>query len=294
MAKTRDSIVGKVESLIKTFKKIDEEFYEELEDILIQADLGVPTTTTLVKNLRQRVKDEKITETEDVKQALKAEISVMLANSGQPLQLVEEKPTVYLMVGVNGVGKTTTIAKLANRFKSEGKKVVLAAGDTFRAAAIEQLQIWATRVGVDLIKHSENSDPAAVVFDAVAAARARKADILIIDTAGRLHTKVNLMEEISKIRRVISREIPAAPHEVLLVLDATTGQNAIVQAKLFQEATGVTGIVLTKLDGTAKGGIVIAIAQELKIPVKLIGVGEGMDDLKDFSSEDFADALFAE
>lgn len=286
--------MGKVENLIKSFKQIDEDFYEELEDILIQADLGVPTTTLLIKNLRRRVKEKKLNDPGQVKEALKEDIAGLLAESGEPLKVSDEKPTVYLMVGVNGAGKTTTIAKLAHRFKAQGLKVILAAGDTFRAAAIDQLQVWANRVGVELIKHSEGSDPAAVVFDALAAARARRADILIIDTAGRLHTKANLMEEIAKVRRVISREIPAAPHEVLLVLDATTGQNAISQARMFQEATGVTGIVLTKLDGTAKGGIVIAIANELKLPVKLVGVGEGMEDLKDFSPQEFAAALFDE
>lgn len=286
--------MGKVENLIKSFKQIDEDFYEELEDILIQADLGVPTTTLLIKNLRRRVKEKKLNDPGQVKEALKEDIAGLLAESGVPLKVSDEKPTVYLMVGVNGAGKTTTIAKLAHRFKAQGLKVILAAGDTFRAAAIDQLQVWANRVGVELIKHSEGSDPAAVVFDALAAARARRADILIIDTAGRLHTKANLMEEIAKVRRVISREIPAAPHEVLLVLDATTGQNAISQARMFQEATGVTGIVLTKLDGTAKGGIVIAIANELKLPVKLVGVGEGMEDLKDFSPQEFAAALFDE
>lgn len=293
LTKTRQTIVGKVENLIKSFKSIDEEFYEELEEILIQADLGVPTTDALVKSLRRQVKEQHLSEPDQVRGALQNIIADIMSDIDKPLQFADEKPTVFLMVGVNGVGKTTTIAKLAYRYKSEGKKVMLAAGDTFRAAAVEQLQIWADRVGVDLIKHGEGADPAAVVFDSVKAAVARKADILIIDSAGRLHTKTNLMEEIAKVRRVISREIPSAPHEVLLVLDATTGQNAITQARLFGEATGVTGIVLTKLDGTAKGGIVIAVAKELNIPVKLIGVGEGMEDLDDFSSQEFAEALFS-
>lgn len=293
LTKTRQSIVGKVENLIKSFKSIDEDFFEELEEILIQADLGVPTTDALVKSLRRQVKEQHLSEPDEVRGALQSIIADIMSDIDKPLQFADEKPTVFLMVGVNGVGKTTTIAKLAYRYKSEGKKVMLAAGDTFRAAAVEQLQIWADRVGVDLIKHGEGADPAAVVFDSVKAAVARKADLLIIDTAGRLHTKTNLMEEIAKVRRVISREIPSAPHEVLLVLDATTGQNAITQARLFGEATGVTGIVLTKLDGTAKGGIVIAVAKELNIPVKLIGVGEGMEDLGDFSSQEFAEALFS-
>jgi fused signal recognition particle receptor len=219
---------------------------------------------------------------------------IMIREDERPLLTAEQGPTVYLVVGVNGVGKTTTIAKLAYRFKAQGLRVMLVAADTFRAAAVDQLQVWANRIGVEIIKHHEGADPAAVVYDGMKAAVARKVDVVIIDTAGRLHTKNNLMEEVAKIRRITGRELPGAPHEVLLVLDATTGQNAISQAKLFQEATGVTGIVLTKLDGTAKGGIVIAIARELNIPVKLIGVGEGMEDLEEYSGQEFAEALFAQ
>lgn len=292
LAKTSRNIAGKIETLIKGSSQLDDDFFEELEAILIQADLGMPTTTALVKAVRRQVKEKKLTAPEQVREVLRDEIGAIMAGSGGSLIIAAEKPTVYLMVGVNGVGKTTSIAKLAYRFKREGKKIVLAAGDTFRAAASEQLQVWAERVGVDLVRHQEGADPAAVVFDAINAARARKADILIIDSAGRLQNKANLMEEIAKVRRIISREIPDAPHEVLLVLDATTGQNAISQARAFQEMTGVTGIILTKLDGTAKGGIVIAVAKELAIPVKLIGIGEAMEDLKDFDAAEFADALF--
>ncbi len=248
----------------------------------------------MIKNLRRQIKESRISQPEEVKGCLRKDIAAILEECHAPLQMAQSGPTVYLMVGVNGVGKTTSIAKLAYRYKSQGKKVLLAAGDTFRAAAIEQLQVWADRTGVDLIKHNAGADPAAVVFDAMKAAKARGIDILIIDTAGRLHNKVNLMEEIAKVRRVIAREIPDAPHEVLLVLDATTGQNAVSQARSFKNTIGVTGIVLTKLDGTAKGGIVISLSRELMIPVKLLGVGERMEDLEDFSSQDFAAALFAE
>lgn len=273
---------------------MDEDFFEELEEILIASDIGVLTTQELIKELRRQVKDNRISKPEEVKDILKRHISDTMAQISQPLRFADQGTTVFLVVGVNGVGKTTTIAKLAYRFKSQGKRVMLAAGDTFRAAAIDQLQIWADRVGVDIIKHHAGADPAAVVFDAIRAAQARKINVLIIDTAGRLHTKTNLMEEIAKVRRVIQREIEDAPHEVLLVLDATTGQNAVSQARSFKESTGVSGIVLTKVDGTAKGGIVVALAREMKVPVKLIGVGEGMQDLEDFSSSDFAAALFVE
>ncbi|MGI6548972.1 MAG: signal recognition particle-docking protein FtsY [Syntrophomonadales bacterium] len=293
-SKTRHSIVSKVEGLIKSSRALDEDFFEELEEILIASDIGVLTTQELIKELRRQVKDNRISKPEEVKDILKRHISDTMAQISQPLRFADQGTTVFLVVGVNGVGKTTTIAKLAYRFKSQGKRVMLAAGDTFRAAAIDQLQIWADRVGVDIIKHHAGADPAAVVFDAIRAAQARKINVLIIDTAGRLHTKTNLMEEIAKVRRVIQREIEDAPHEVLLVLDATTGQNAVSQARSFKESTGVSGIVLTKVDGTAKGGIVVALAREMKVPVKLIGVGEGMQDLEDFSSSDFAAALFVE
>lgn len=294
LSKTRQNITGKIEQLVKNTRKLDEEFYEELEEILIQADVGVNTTLELVENLKQSVRQKKITQVEEVKGLIKDEIVNLMKGKDASLNIAPVKPTIIMVVGVNGVGKTTTIGKLAYRCKAEGQKVIIAAADTFRAAAIEQLQIWAERAGVELIKHQEGSDPGAVVFDAVNAARARGADVLIIDTAGRLHTKVNLMEEIAKVRRVIQRAYPDAPHEVLLVLDATTGQNAISQANLFKKATGVTGIALTKLDGTAKGGIVIAIARELDIPVKLVGIGEKLEDLRDFSAREFVDALFAE
>lgn len=283
-----------MEGLIKSSRSIDEDFFDELEEILIGSDIGVLTTQELVKELRRQVKDNRISKPEEVKDILKTHISNIMSEISQPLRFADQGTTVFLVVGVNGVGKTTTIAKLACRFKSQGKKVMLAAGDTFRAAAIEQLQIWADRVGVDIIKHHADADPAAVVFDALKAAQARRIDVLIIDTAGRLHTKTNLMEEIAKVRRVIQREIDDGPHEVLLVLDATTGQNAVSQARSFKESTGVTGIVLTKLDGTAKGGIVVALAREMKVPVKLLGIGEGMQDLEDFTSSDFAAALFVE
>nr|WP_041433480.1 signal recognition particle-docking protein FtsY [Syntrophothermus lipocalidus] len=294
MAKTRQNITEKVERLIKTSRRIDDEFFEELEEILIQADVGVSTAMELIDNLRRAVKQKKITEVDEVRGLIKQEVVSIMEGSDAPLNKAPEGPTVIMVVGVNGVGKTTTIGKLAYRFKREGKKVIIAAADTFRAAAIDQLQIWAERVGADLIKHQEGADPGAVVFDAVNAAQARRADVLIVDTAGRLHTKTNLMEEIAKVKRVIQRTYADAPHEVLLVLDATTGQNAISQANLFKQVTGVTGIVLTKLDGTAKGGIVIAIAKELDIPVKLVGIGEGLEDLRDFSAEEFAEALFSD
>lgn len=292
LTKTRQNIGGKIDTLIKSTRKIDEDFFEELEDILIQADVGMNTSIELVDKIRTAVKKKKINDPVEVTDLIKEAIREILDTEEVPLNIADDKPTVILVVGVNGAGKTTSIAKLANRFKKENKRVILAAGDTFRAAAIDQLQIWADRVGVELIKHQEGADPGAVVFDAISAAKARKADILIIDTAGRLQNKANLMKEISKVRKVIEKEIPAAPHEVLLVLDATTGQNAISQAKIFKEATGVSGIILTKLDGTAKGGIVIAVARELNIPVKMVGIGEGIDDLREFSPSVFAQAIF--
>ncbi|NLK51610.1 MAG: signal recognition particle-docking protein FtsY, partial [Syntrophomonadaceae bacterium] len=290
--KTRKGLVEKVEQVITFRQTIDEELYEDLEAVLIQADIGVNTTLKLMEGLRREVKERKITDPAELKGLLKEQIAQVMLDEGANFNLPEEQTAVFLVVGVNGVGKTTTIGKLAYRFRQEGKRVLIAAGDTFRAAAIDQLEIWGNRAGVDVISHKEGADPAAVVFDALQAARARRTEVLIVDTAGRLHTRVNLMEELKKIRRVMEREYPGAPHEVLLVLDATTGQNAIQQAKMFTEATGVTGIVLTKLDGTAKGGIVIAIAAEFQIPVKLIGIGEQMDDLRDFSSQEFVAALF--
>lgn len=293
LGRTRDSFTGKLDKLISSTRKLDEEFFEEMEEILIGADVGVDTTLELVNQIRKAAKSNKIKDPVEVKSLLKDLMVEIMGNQEAKLAKADSPPTIILMVGVNGVGKTTTIAKLSHRLKSEGNRVILAAGDTFRAAAIDQLQIWADRVGVDMIRQGEGADPAAVVFDAIAAARARRADYLIIDTAGRLHNKTNLMQEIAKVRRVIEREIPDAPHECLLVLDATTGQNAISQARQFKEATGVTGLVLTKLDGTAKGGITVAVARELDIPVKMIGIGEQMDDLREFVPGDFIEALFA-
>ena len=292
LSKTRKNFVEKIESIVTGRKIIDEELYEELEEALIQADIGIDTSFELVENLRLEVKKRKLSSPEELYEVLKELIKSILGEDTSSLNIDEDKPAVIMVVGVNGVGKTTTIGKLAGFFKHQGKSVLLSAGDTFRAAAIEQLEIWGNRTGIGVIKHSEKSDPAAVVFDSLHAAQARKVDILIIDTAGRLHTKNNLMEELKKVRRVLEREMPGAPHEVLLILDATTGQNAISQATMFKDAVGVTGLVLTKLDGTAKGGIVIAIKQSLNIPIKLIGVGEGIDDLRLFDAQEFAEAIF--
>ncbi|HWR56987.1 MAG TPA: signal recognition particle-docking protein FtsY [Negativicutes bacterium] len=292
LTKTRSAFTDKIEQIITGYRKIDEELLEEIEEAMIQADIGVHTTTRIIGEVRKTVKKEQIESPQALYEVLAQKVADMLGHEIKPLNRAAEGPTVILVVGVNGVGKTTTIGKLAFHMKQAGDKVLLAAGDTFRAAAIDQLEIWGERVGAEVIKQAEGSDPAAVVFDAVQAAKARRADVLIIDTAGRLHNKTNLMEELRKITRVISREIGGAPHEVLLVLDATTGQNAIAQAKIFQEVAGVTGVALTKLDGTAKGGVVVAISAELAMPVKIIGVGEGMNDLRLFAPEDFASALF--
>ncbi|TCP52491.1 fused signal recognition particle receptor [Tumebacillus sp. BK434] len=293
LTKTRDALMGKVESIISFGRKIDEEFYEELEEALIMADVGVNTVMDIMDELRSEVKKRKLSEAEELRPVLKDILVRLMGEQNGDLQTSPDGLTVILFVGVNGVGKTTTIGKLAHQFKSQGQKVVLAAGDTFRAGAIEQLEVWGKRAGVDVIKQQAGSDPAAVIYDGIQAARSRKADVLLCDTAGRLQNKANLMEELNKIYRVIKREVPDAPHETLLVLDATTGQNALQQAKLFGESTGVTGLVLTKLDGTAKGGIVIAIRKELSIPVKLVGLGEKMEDLMPFDAQDFIDALFA-
>ena len=289
--KTRKNILGGVDAVLGAFTKIDEELFEELEEVLIMADIGVETTMNIIDNLRKRVKREKITDPQAIKGMLVDEITELL-NEGADDDYELPKPTVMLVIGVNGVGKTTTIGKLSHNYKDQGDKVLLAAADTFRAAAIDQLKIWGERAGIDVIRHEENSDPAAVVFDAVNAAKNRGTDILICDTAGRLHNKKNLMEELKKISKVIDREYPQANKEVYLVLDATTGQNAMQQAKLFKEVADITGIILTKLDGTAKGGIVIAIKSELNIPVRYIGVGEGINDLQKFNARDFASALF--
>ncbi|MDY8024069.1 signal recognition particle-docking protein FtsY [Paenibacillus polymyxa] len=294
LEKTRKGFVEKVTDLMIRRKKIDEEFYEELEEILIGADVGVNTVMNLIEDLREEVKKRKIEDASELQPVLSEKLSELLrGNDNSQLKMSADGITVILFVGVNGVGKTTTIGKLAHRFKQEGKKVLLAAGDTFRAGAIEQLEVWGERAGVEVIKQQSGSDPAAVMFDAVQAAKQRQVDVLLCDTAGRLQNKSNLMEELNKIFRVIQREIPDAPHEVLLVLDATTGQNALNQAKLFGEKSGVTGLVLTKLDGTAKGGIVVAIRQELNLPVKLVGLGEKVNDLQPFDSEQFVHALFA-
>lgn len=291
LTKTRESISQQVNNVFSAFMKVDEELFENLEEALIMADIGVETTEYIIEKLRDNVKHKHITDGNAVKQELKDIISGILSEQDCEMN-ISTVPSVILVIGVNGVGKTTSIGKIASHYRAEGKKVLLAAADTFRAAAIDQLDIWAKRSGCDIIKHQENSDPAAVVFDACTAAKSRGADILICDTAGRLHNKKNLMAELEKINRVIARELPSSARETLLVLDATTGQNAVSQAKLFSEAADITGIILTKLDGTAKGGIVISIAKEQNLPVKFIGVGEGVDDLQIFNSDDFAKALF--
>ncbi|MEK3989542.1 signal recognition particle-docking protein FtsY [Robertmurraya sp. FSL R5-0851] len=297
LTKTRDNFSGKVNDLVARYRKVDEDFFEELEEILIGADVGFDTVMELIDELKMEVKRKNIQDPAAV-QAVISEKLVDIYKGDEEEEVntinIQDGLTVILFVGVNGVGKTTTIGKLAHKYKNEGKKVLLAAGDTFRAGAIEQLEVWGDRVGVEVIKQSAGSDPAAVMYDAVQAAKSRNADILLCDTAGRLQNKVNLMKELEKVKRVIEREIPGAPHEVLLVLDATTGQNAMVQAKTFKEATDVSGIVLTKLDGTAKGGIVLAIRNELKIPVKFVGLGEKMDDLQQFDAEQYVYGLFAD
>ncbi|WP_334307197.1 signal recognition particle-docking protein FtsY [Anaerotignum sp.] len=291
--KTRKNIMGGVDAVLGGFTKIDEDLFEELEEALIMADMGVQTTMNIVENLRKRVKKEHATDPSLIKGMLADEITAILSEGVQEEECLPN-PSVILVIGVNGVGKTTTIGKLASRYKAEGRSVLLAAADTFRAAAIDQLEVWGQRSQIEVIKHEENSDPAAVVFDAVHAAREQKCDLLICDTAGRLHNKKNLMEELRKIGKVIEREHPQAHKEVYLVLDSTTGQNALQQAKLFQEVADITGIVLTKLDGTAKGGIVVAIKSELQIPVRYIGVGESINDLQKFDAREFAKALFGE
>jgi fused signal recognition particle receptor len=292
LSKTHETIVGRVDTLLLGKKQIDTDTLEELEEILITADLGVKTTVDLVRTLEQRLKRNELQDGEALKRALKEEIQLRLEAHAAPLLVSSKTPFVILVIGVNGVGKTTTIGKLAAKYSGEGKKVLLAAADTFRAAAAEQLELWAKRVGADIVRHKEGADPSAVVFDGCKAALARRSDVLIIDTAGRMHTKVNLMEEMKKIRRVLTREIPDAPHETLLVLDAATGQNALSQAKLFKEAADVTGVVLTKLDGSAKGGIVVAVSHEYSLPIRFIGVGESVEDLREFDPAQFVEALF--
>lgn len=290
LKKTRDSVVSQIDSMLKSFTKIDEELFEELTELLVMGDVGIQTAEQITDELRVRVKKEGIKDPNEITKLLQEVVADMLR--GDEELKITTKPSIILVIGVNGVGKTTTIGKLANNLKKQGKSVLLAAADTFRAAAIEQLEIWADRSGCDIVKQNEGSDPAAVIYDAISAAKARNTDVIICDTAGRLHNKKHLMEELAKIGRVIDRELPDADKEYLLVLDATTGQNAVNQAEQFSKATGITGIVLTKLDGTAKGGVVLAIKNGLGIPVKYIGVGEQIDDLQEFVPEDFAKALF--
>lgn len=294
LEKTRKSFTEKIEQLVVGYATIDDEFLDDLEAVLLSADVGIKTTTKFMADIKKGIKNKEINSPEDLKPFLQERISGMLSDAVAETKMATSGPTVIVVVGVNGVGKTTTIGKLAQYYKDQGLKVMLAAADTFRAAAIDQLEIWGERAGAEVIKHSEGSDPAAVAFDAVQSAKARKVDLLIIDTAGRLHNKSNLMEELRKIRRVVSREIPDGPHETLLVLDATTGQNAVNQAKVFGEVAELSGIVLTKLDGTAKGGVVIAIKAELNLPVKWIGVGEAVSDLRPFVPQDFVQALFGD
>ena len=289
LLKTKNAFVGQMNEVVKSFRKVDEDLLEELEEIMIMADMGAPTTEKVIDELRDRIKTDNIKDSEQVKDVL-CEILTEQIGEGEPLNLTTT-PSVILVIGVNGVGKTTSIGKIANNLKKQGKRVVVAAADTFRAAAIEQLAIWCDRAGVELIRQNEGSDPASVVFDAIAATNKRKADVLIIDTAGRLHNKSNLMDELAKINRIISRELPEAARVTLLVLDSTTGQNAVMQAKKFKEAAEITGLVLTKLDGTAKGGAVFSIKNEVDLPVKFIGVGEQIDDMRPFDAKMFVDAL---
>ncbi len=291
LQKTKNALFGRVDELLKAFVRIDEDFLEELEELLITADVGVDTTEEILDRLREQIKEERIKAPEDVRAALRGIVRELIGEH-EPLNLTTT-PSVILVIGVNGVGKTTSIGKIAASLKQDGKKVVVAAADTFRAAATEQIAVWCERSGTDLIKQGQGADPAAVVFDAINAVKSRRADVLIIDTAGRLHNKKNLMDELAKINRVIDRELPDSAKETLLVLDATTGQNAVAQAKEFKNASNITGLVLTKLDGTAKGGIVLSVRRELGIPVKFIGVGEQIDDMRPFDADAFTDALFA-
>ncbi len=291
LSKAKQGITDRVDQVLKSYTKVDEDLLEEIEEILITADVGVDTTMSIIDKLTDAIKTKKITDPQDVKGELKLIVEEILTNENSTLD-VSHKPTIILMVGVNGVGKTTTIGKLSSRYKKEGKKVLIAAGDTFRAAAIDQLEVWANRSGVDIIKHQEGADPGAVIFDSIKAAKARDIDLLICDTAGRLHNKANLMNELSKVFKIVDREYPEAKKEVLLVVDATTGQNAVSQAKSFKQVCDITGIVLTKLDGTAKGGVVLAVKSEVDVPVKLIGVGEKIEDLQDFDAKAFSKALF--
>ncbi len=291
LSKTRESINEKFENVVKSFVKIDDDLFDELEEMLIMSDVGVNTSVYIVDELRNAAKEKRLTDSGELREELRTILTDILQVDEEEKLALSGKPAVIMVIGVNGVGKTTSIGKIANMYKKEGKNVIIAAADTFRAAAIEQLEVWADRAGVNIIKQSEGSDPAAVIFDAINAAKARGADVLLCDTAGRLHNKKNLMEELKKIYRILNRELPDSSKEVLLVLDATTGQNAVEQARLFKDAADITGIVLTKLDGTAKGGIVFAIKNDYNIPVKLVGLGEGIDDIAEFSAEEFVDAI---
>jgi len=292
LEKTRNLLIGGVDTLVRGKKEITPEVLEDLEEVLISSDLGVDTTQKLIKAMEEKLHRRELADADKLRLHLKEEMRRLLTVQASALEVRSKKPFVIMAIGVNGVGKTTTLAKIAYQYQGAGLRVMLVAGDTFRAAAVEQLATWAERVGADLVKQRTGADPAAVVFDAVAAAQARGADVVLIDTAGRLHTKVNLMEELKKVKRVIERQLPGAPHEVLLVLDATTGQNAVAQTRLFHRELGVTGLVLTKLDGTAKGGIVVGICQEFQIPVRFIGLGEALDDLREFDADQFVEALF--
>lgn len=292
--RTRKNMTEKIDDVIKSYIKIDDELFDDLEEVLVTADVGISTTMEIIDKLKYRVKDEKVTDPADIKELLKQEIKHIMDKPQTNNELnLDPSPAVILVVGVNGVGKTTTIGKLAYNLKGEGKKVIVAAGDTFRAAAIEQLEEWTNRAEVDLVSHTEGADPAAVIYDGIQAAKARKCDVLICDTAGRLHNKKNLMNELNKIFRIVEREYPDAQKEILLVLDATTGQNAISQAKVFKEVCDITGVALTKLDGTAKGGVVVALQSELDLPIKLVGVGEQINDLQNFNTNDFVEAIFS-
>jgi len=292
LVKTRQGLVGKIDQIVAGKKKIDDDLLADLEETLITSDIGVQTTQILLDHVTEKVKRKELEDADLLKKTLQEQMFEILRHQEKPIPLSSARPFVVMVVGVNGTGKTTTIGKMAQKFAAQGKSVMMAAADTFRAAAIEQLEIWGQRVGCDVIRQKSGSDPSAVVFDALKAAKSRNTEVVLVDTAGRLHTKINLMEELKKVRRIMERELPEAPHEVLLVLDATTGQNAIAQAKMFTKTVGVTGIVLSKLDGTAKGGILVAISNELKIPIRYIGIGEKIDDLREFNARDFVEALF--
>jgi fused signal recognition particle receptor len=292
LTRTREAFVERIDTLVLGKKRFDPIFFDDLEQVLVEADLGVPTTLALIEDLRERLSRDALADGRAVREALERRVTRMLAAAEAPLDVGVTRPFVVMVIGVNGVGKTTTIGKLAARWRGEGKSVLVAAGDTFRAAAVEQLEVWARRAGAEVVKQAMGTDSSAVAFDAARAARARDVDLLLVDTAGRLHTKVNLMEELKKVRRVLGRELPGAPHETLLVLDATSGQNALQQARLFTEEAGVTGLALTKVDGTARGGVVVAVANELGLPIRFVGVGERIEDLRDFRAEEFVEALF--